>query len=141
MKRESLLYGIIGLLAGVIITVLTVNLVANNNNKSMMHMMGMHSKHLQENCEMSMAGMVSELENKKGDDFDKIFITRMIEHHQGAIVMAMLAKQNAKHDEIKKLAEDINTSQTKEINQMKAWQKAWGYLAGTDEDNMHMMAH
>jgi len=51
----------------------------------------------------------------------------MIEHHQGAIDMANLAGQNAKHQEIKDLADDITSTQLSEIQMMRKWQKTWGY--------------
>jgi uncharacterized protein (DUF305 family) len=51
----------------------------------------------------------------------------MIPHHQGAIDMANAALKNAKHEEIKTLATAIIASQQKEIDEMKAWLKTWGY--------------
>jgi len=92
---------------------------------------------------MSMDNMVSSLQGISGDDFDEAFITQMISHHQGAIDMANLAKQNAKHDEIKNLADDIVSAQTKEISQMKSWQNAWGYSSssGNSGGMMDMMGH
>jgi uncharacterized protein (DUF305 family) len=49
----------------------------------------------------------------------------MIVHHQGAVVMAQEALKNAKHQEIKDLAQNIITAQNKEIAEMQAWQVAW----------------
>ncbi len=77
---------------------------------------------------MTMAQMNKDLINKKGDDFDKAFISMMIEHHQGAIDMASLASSNSKHDEIKSLSKDIISAQTSEITQMQKWQMDWGYV-------------
>ena len=77
--------------------------------------------------DMSMSAMNADLKGKTGDDFDKAFLSMMMEHHQGAIEMAMQAKQNAKHSELKTMADDIISAQTREIEQMKAWQKQWGY--------------
>lgn len=78
---------------------------------------------------MSMGGamndMMAGLEGKKGDDFDKAFLSGMIMHHQGAVQMAEAALANAKHDEIKQMAHAIITAQTGEISQMKDWQKNW----------------
>jgi uncharacterized protein (DUF305 family) len=81
------------------------------------------------------------LKGKTGDDFDKAFIEQMIVHHQGAIDMANLAKQNAKHDEIKKLSDDIVTAQTKEINEMTSWQQQWGYEDSVSSSSHDMMGH
>lgn len=76
---------------------------------------------------MTMTDMVSSLNGKQGDAFDKLFISGMIEHHQGAIDMAKQAKVSAKHEEIKQLADEIISAQTYEIKQMQDWQKSWGY--------------
>ncbi|MCE9628778.1 MAG: DUF305 domain-containing protein [Candidatus Vogelbacteria bacterium] len=72
-----------------------------------------------------MASMNAELNGKTGDEFDKAFISEMIMHHQGAVEMAQLALKNAKHAEIKTLANAIISAQNKEIADMKAWQEAW----------------
>lgn len=77
-----------------------------------------------------MASMNAELNGKTGDEFDKAFISEMIMHHQGAVEMAQLALKNAKHAEIKTLANAIISAQNKEIADMKAWQEAW-YGSGT----------
>ena len=57
--------------------------------------------------------------------FDAMFIDSMIEHHQGAIVMAKEAQQKATQPEIKQLAEAILKTQQAEINEMNAWRKQW----------------
>jgi uncharacterized protein (DUF305 family) len=143
MNKESVLYGVIGLLAGAIIAGLGATYAVNNNHQGMMNMMGMHSntnsQGMMDDSDMSMIEMTSSLKGKTGDDFDKAFISGMIAHHQGAIDMANLAKQNAKHDEIKNLADDIVAAQTKEITEMKSWQTQWNYSSSTTEDSSHNM--
>jgi uncharacterized protein (DUF305 family) len=67
------------------------------------------------------------LQGKTGDVFDEAFIRMMIPHHQGAIDMARLAQKNAKHQEIKDMADDIISAQQSEIDLMKQWLEAWGY--------------
>lgn len=78
---------------------------------------------------MSMADMMTsmnaELKGKTGDAFDQAFLAEMIVHHQGAVEMAQLALTNAKHQEIKDLANGIISAQNKEIGEMRAWQKSW----------------
>ncbi len=74
-----------------------------------------------------MASMTTELEGKTGDEFDKAFIEQMIMHHQSAINMAAPGETNAERQEVKDLSKAIVVAQTKEINQMKQWQKEWGY--------------
>ncbi len=141
MQKESVLYGVIGLLAGSLLTLAVSTSAVNSGNNGMMRMMDMKTSSSQSGMMhdtndsssngagmgMSMNDMNSNLKGKTGDAFDKAFLTEMIDHHQGAIDMANLAKQNAKHDEIKTLANDIVTAQTKEIAEMKNWQKSWGY--------------
>lgn len=69
-----------------------------------------------------------------GETYDRNFIANMIAHHQGAVDMAKLALANAKHQELKDMANDIVTAQEKEIADMLAWQKAWGYPPTSAED-------
>lgn len=138
-SNQNLLYGVIGLLVGVILTVLIVN----NQMYGLMRMMGMggpanHMMGMHDDSGMSMSEMVDVLKGRTGDNFDKAFISEMIEHHQGAIDMADEAKTNAKHDEIKKMADDIISAQSREIDQMKQWYKEWyGAEPGSGMSNMH----
>src|SRR3990170_332481 len=53
------------------------------------------------------------------------FIEEMIPHHQDAVLMADLGLKKAEHKELKQLATDIKTAQTKEIRQMRSWYKSW----------------
>jgi uncharacterized protein (DUF305 family) len=74
--------------------------------------------------------MYSEL---TGDDYDRMFIANMIEHHKGAVDMAKLAQANAKHQELKDMAGAIIAAQSKEITDMETWQKEWGYPSSSGE--------
>lgn len=127
MENNIIIAGIVGLLLGSAITYAVVSNkpTAPKEQSADSHMMS--NGQMMEDSSMSMQGMTDALKGKTGDDFDKAFIELMIEHHQGAIDMANLAKQKAKHDEIKSLADDIITAQTNEIIQMREWQKTWGY--------------
>lgn len=78
--------------------------------------------------ENEMSNMMIELENKKGDDFDRSFIKQMILHHQSAIDMASPGEKNAQHQELKDLTKEVVSAQTKEIQQMEQWGKDWGYV-------------
>jgi len=70
-----------------------------------------------------------------GEKYDKNFLSNMIVHHQGAVDMAKLALVNAKHQELKGMAAGIIAAQEKEISNMTAWQKDWGYES-TSTDSM-----
>jgi uncharacterized protein (DUF305 family) len=79
------------------------------------------------NMSSDMSMMSSSLKGLKGDEFDKKFISEMITHHEGAVDMAELALTNAKHQEVKTMAQNIISAQTKEIDEMQTWQKNWNY--------------
>ena len=57
--------------------------------------------------------------------FDKAFIEEMIPHHQMAVMMAEMLRRITNRQEMKQLADDIITSQTNEINDMREWYSAW----------------
>lgn len=143
MNKESIVYGVVGLVAGGIIAGFSAAYAVNNNNSGVMRFMGMHdtntSQGVMNNSDMSMDEIATSLKSKSGDEFDKAFLTEMIAHHQGAIEMANLAKQNAKHEEIKNLANDIVTAQTKEITEMVSWQSQWSYKTSSSTGSHDMM--
>lgn len=130
MQKETV-YGLAGLVVGVLLTIFIASSAVNNNNQGMMRMMGMSTEKMMggnhDEDDNGMSNMMNYISGKKGDEFDKAFILSMIEHHEGAIDMAEEAEKNAKHQEIKDLAKEIINAQTKEIDQMKTWQKDWGY--------------
>jgi uncharacterized protein (DUF305 family) len=72
-----------------------------------------------------MESMTKPLEKKTGDDFDKEFIEEMIVHHEGAVAMAELVLAKSNRPELKQLATDIISAQTKEIQMMQNWLKEW----------------
>ena len=80
---------------------------------------------------MDMSGDMVEMQNTlkdlKGEEYDKEFLKQMILHHEQAIAMSQYVETNAKHQEVKDLASAVTSAQTAEINQMKQWQKDWGY--------------
>jgi uncharacterized protein (DUF305 family) len=73
----------------------------------------------------SMMGMMVGLNGKTGDAFDQAFLTEMIMHHEGAVQMAEAALRNAKHSELKTMANAIISAQTTEIDQMRDWLEDW----------------
>jgi uncharacterized protein (DUF305 family) len=79
---------------------------------------GTHAGH------MDMGGMLSdeelaELSTAKGSAFDRLFLEGMIAHHEGVIDMLSMI-ENSTNSEVKKLYDDILTSQSAEIEAMKA---------------------
>lgn len=86
-----------------------------------------------------MDGMMAQLNGKTGDAFDKAFLAQMMMHHQEAIDMAKPAGTNASHEDVKTIADNIITAQTKEVNQMMGWQAQWGYATSSSSDSMSGM--
>ena len=70
-----------------------------------------------------MASMNSSMEKMKAvkmnGDFDAEFAGMMIEHHQGAIDMANIQLKSGSDETLKKMAQNIISSQTAEINKFK----------------------
>jgi uncharacterized protein (DUF305 family) len=64
--------------------------------------------------EQMMQKSMSELQRLSGAEFDKTFAKHMVHHHNDAIAMSKMASSKAKHDEVKKLASNIVSSQTEE---------------------------
>lgn len=72
-----------------------------------------------------MHDMNAALEGKTGDAFDKEFLVQMVVHHQGAVDMAKKVLAVSKRPELIKLANDIISAQTKEIQMMNTWKSEW----------------
>ncbi len=58
-------------------------------------------------------------------DFDKEFIRQMIPHHQMAIMMANMLENSSDRSEMRELAKNIISSQSKEIEDMRSWYGSW----------------
>jgi uncharacterized protein (DUF305 family) len=77
--------------------------------------------------EMLMPGMLTEaqmhqLDQARGADFDRLFLTFMIQHHSGAVQMVqqLFSSWGAGQDEtVFKFASDVNVDQTTEIARMQ----------------------
>lgn len=146
MKKNNVL--VIAIVAIVAVAGVSIFAIANNDDGMMNENMMSNNKSYQQSTNSLVDKnsadykMYNEL---TGEDYDRMFIANMIEHHKGAVDMAKLALSNAKHQELKDMANDIITAQTKEITDMEAWQKAWGYPSSSgemmmDHSAMGMMA-
>ena len=101
-----------------------------HSNEGMSHDMhkGMGSMdHMGMHDHSSMPGMLTqaqleELARAKGAAFDRLFLTYMIQHHTGAIIMVKDLVETdgaAQEGQIGKLAGEINVDQTTEIERMR----------------------
>lgn len=134
MKNTNILYGIIGVLVAVIIIggvcmAKCDHRKGDYSKKDGMMMHKMYDGTMMSDRDMKMDSMMSSmmagLEGKKGDDFDKAFLSEMVVHHQGAVEMAKAVLSTSNRPELIKLANDIISAQNKEIEMMQMWQKAW----------------
>lgn len=61
---------------------------------------------------------------KKAIDFDRAFIELMVKHHAQAVMMSGMIIDSKRND-MRKLARDINSAQSAEIEQMIQWYIKW----------------
>ncbi len=128
MKNQNILTSLGILVAGIFVGFLIFGGQAESKNNVVpvaMHQMPDGSMMSGGGMEDMMKGMMSGLEGKTGDAFDKEFLAEMIIHHQGAVEMAKAVLVKSKRPELIKLANDIISAQNKEIGMMQEWQKAW----------------
>lgn len=135
MNRTSFLYGLVGLLAGSAITASAIFLTTKTSPPaakiaSQANSIESQTATLVQATPSNTVTPVPFRPRMMGmGHSDPNFIIMMIPHHQGAVAMADLALKQAKHPEIKQLAQTIKTTQTQEIEQMRTWYKQW---YGTD---------
>jgi len=71
---------------------------------------------------MLTTAQMQQLDSARGKDFDKLFLTGMIQHHRGAVAMVkeLFGTPGAGQDEaVFKFANDVNVDQTTEIARMQ----------------------
>jgi uncharacterized protein (DUF305 family) len=74
--------------------------------------------------------MMSSLD-EEGKPFDLQFIDQMIPHHEGALMSSEHMISNSKRPEMRQLYENIQKSQSEQIEQMQEWREEWyGDAAG-----------
>ena len=68
---------------------------------------------------MLTAEQLHELDSARGSDWDRLFLTGMIAHHEGAVTMAKAELSDGQAPEVKALAQKIIDAQNAEITQMR----------------------
>ena len=79
------------------------------------------------------SGQMDEMETGSFDEdrpFDLQFIDQMIVHHQMAIMSSEHMISDSERPELRQLAENIQESQSEQIEQMQAWRDEWYPDAG-----------
>lgn len=127
MENNKTLFTVFALIVGLALGYI-IGISGTNKYRAGIHMMP-NGQMMSNNGTGGMSGMMDDmmvgLGGKTGDAFDKTFLSEMIIHHQGAVLMAQSALKNAKHQEIKDLSQNIITAQNKEIAEMQRWYKDW----------------
>lgn len=59
-----------------------------------------------------------------GETIDEAYIAKMIEHHRGAVAMADVALARSQDPEVRRMAQAVKDTQTREIAEMRAWHPA-----------------
>ena len=75
--------------------------------------------------DMETMGMSDTQKLAQAEPFDKAFIDEMIPHHESAIAMAEVARQETEDPEIREIAVGILSAQNQEIEQMQQWRQQW----------------
>lgn len=84
---------------------------------------GMQHGDLDGSAEMSTPRDIDALRDAR--PFDRAFIDMMVRHHQAAIRMAQAELDRGGDPETRRLAKKIITTQSREIDQMRAWRASW----------------
>jgi uncharacterized protein (DUF305 family) len=63
--------------------------------------------------------------DEEGKPFDLQFIDQMIPHHEGALMSSEHMISNSKRPELRQLYENIQKSQSEQIEQMQEWREEW----------------
>lgn len=72
----------------------------------------------------SEASMHAKMAAASGDTVDSAYIAKMIAHHEGAVEMAEVALRDSRDPEIRRMAQAVVDTQTREIAEMRAWKPA-----------------
>lgn len=99
----------------------------HDDSMGMMGGNGMHDELVASDGAMqhSMEEMMRELRGKEGAEFEEAFLKGMIVHHLGAIDMAEELEKQTTRPELLRMADDIITAQTREVEMMRGWLEAW----------------
>ncbi len=88
---------------------------------------------------MDSGEMARQMVMPNGEYSDAAFVDAMVPHHEGAVEMAQVALDNAEHEEIRTLAQDIVSGQQAEIEQFGRIREglSGSAMEGMSEDEMN----
>ncbi|GEP35546.1 hypothetical protein NSZ01_33140 [Nocardioides szechwanensis] len=81
--------------------------------------------HAHRDMDGDLHGMLSDdqmaaLADADGAAFDELFLTGMVQHHEGAVAMALTVLSEGEDQRVNELAGDVNATQTAEIARMES---------------------
>ncbi len=84
-----------------------------------------HGLDVPEDAALEMYGMLTDeqmaaLADAEGAAIDRLFLEGMIQHHEGALEMALAVLSDGEDQRVNELANDVNVSQSAEIARMEA---------------------
>lgn len=132
MKNNSAVVGLLCLLVGLFVGYSLAPRVAmgpqymDEMHDEMEEMMDHDDERMADGfMQHSMEEMNRGLNGKTGEEFEKAFLEMMIVHHEGAIEMAEDLLNETNRPELVKMANDIISVQTAEVEMMEEWLTTW----------------
>lgn len=68
---------------------------------------------------------MAKLRESEGDEFDRVFLASMIEHHRDGVTAARLVPERSKREELISAAKKMVDGQGEEMRQMTSWHGRW----------------
>lgn len=119
MIKNSLKSSLLAVSAGVILG-WSGHLLAADNSAAAMNAYMDSMKRMDAGMKTAMDTMHKDMKASA----DHHFVTMMISHHAGAVDMAKIELKYGSDPRLRKMAQQIVSSQTKEIDDLKKWQKS-----------------
>jgi uncharacterized protein (DUF305 family) len=91
-----------------------------------------------EEMDLCMASIPPGMADAAPEELEKVYLWRMLIHHQGAIDMAELAPARAQHQEIKSMAQNVTATQSAEMDQFANWLQQWHAFTPPDPHDTGM---
>jgi uncharacterized protein (DUF305 family) len=68
---------------------------------------------------------MAKLREAEGDEFDRLFLESMTEHHGSGVAAMELVPEKARRGELVSAAKKMTEQQAEEIRKMTAWHDRW----------------
>lgn len=78
-----------------------------------------------EAMEAKMRAQMEKLRAAEGDEFDRLFLEAMSDHHRSGVQSAKLVPEKSSREELEEAAKKMVDQQSEEIEQMTSWRGRW----------------